>query len=122
MKPNDVREGPSQRQLRVGEELRHALSEILNRGDSNEPELFDVSITVTEVRVSPDLRNATVFVMPLGGKDLGPIMEALKRTKPFFRHQVAKELKNLRNVPDLRFEADNSFDTSKRIDDILKNI
>lgn len=115
-------EGPSQRQLRVGEELRHALSKILNDGGSNEPELFDASITVTEVRASPDLRNATVFIMTLGGKDIDPVLAALRRAKPFFRHQVAKVLKNLRNVPDLRFEADTSFDTGKRIDDLLKRI
>lgn len=113
-------ERPSQRQLRVGEELRHVLARVLNEGGSNEPDLFDATITVTEVRVSPDLKNATVYVMPLGGKDLTPTLAALKRAKPFFRHQVAKELRQLRNVPDLRFEADGSFDIGARIEELLK--
>ena len=111
---------PTQRQLRVGEELRHVLARVLNDGGSNEVELFDANITVTEVRVSPDLKNATVFVMTLGGKDLTPTLAALKRAKPFFRHQVAKELKNLRNVPDLKFQADTSFETGARIEELLK--
>jgi ribosome-binding factor A len=125
MKPGDSHNsphgGPSQRQLRVGEELRHALARILNEGSSNEPELFEANITVTEVRISPDLKNATVYIMPLGGKDLTPTLAALKRAKPFFRHQVAKELRNLRNVPDLRFEADSSFDISQRINSLLRD-
>ena len=104
--------GPSQRQLRVGEELRHALSRILNEGGSSEPALYEANITVTEVRVSPDLKNATVFVMPLGegmgGGHLDEILPALKRAKPFFRHQVAKAMRGIRSVPDLKFLADDT--------------
>jgi len=119
--------GPqSQRQLRVGEELRHELARILNSGGSNDPELFDVNLTVTEVRVSPDLRNATVFVVPLGGstggRDVQPILAALKRTKGYFRHEVAKAMRNMRNVPDLKFLADESFDNAQRIDQLLRDI
>ena len=115
-------EGPSQRQLRVGEELRHALAQILNRGDSNEEALFDANITVTEVRISPDLKNATAYVMPLGGKNADEILTALKRAKPFFRHQIAKQLNNLRVVPDLKFLLDGSFDSGQRMDEILNTI
>jgi ribosome-binding factor A len=117
----NVTHAPTQRQLRVGEEVRHVLARVLNEGGSDEPELFDANITVTEVRISPDLKHATVFVIPLGGKDVAPTLAALKRAKPFFRHQMAKELKNLRNVPDLRFEPDTSFETGARIEELLKN-
>lgn len=119
--------GPSQRQLRVGEELRHALATILNRGDSNEEALFDANITVTEVRISPDLKNATAFIMPLlggkvGGKNADEILAALKRAKPFFRHQIAKQLNNLRVVPDLKFLLDTSFDAGQRMETLLSKI
>ncbi len=113
---------PSQRQLRVGEELRHALAVILSAGGSNDPDLFDVNLTVTEVRVSPDLRNATVFVVPLGGQNMQPILSALKRTKGYFRHEVAKAMRNLRNVPDLKFLPDESFDNAQRIETLLRDI
>jgi ribosome-binding factor A len=112
----------SQRQLRVGEELRHVLSKIMNEGGSADPDLYDINITVTEVRISPDLRNATVFVMPLGGKGLESILPALKRAKSYFRHEVAKAMRNMRNVPDLRFAADESFDQAAHIEKLLKDI
>lgn len=111
--------GPSQRQLRVGEELRHVLATVLNRGGCNEEALFDANITVTEVRISPDLKNATVFCLPLGGKNAEPILAALKRARPYFRHQIAQELKNLRVVPDLKFMLDTSFDTAQRMEDLI---
>lgn len=117
--------GPqSQRQLRVGEELRHELAVILNKGGSNDPVLFDINLTVTEVRISPDLKNATVFVVPLGGagKDITPILAALKKAKGYFRHEVAKAMRNMRNVPDLKFMADESFDNAQRIDQLLRDI
>ena len=115
--------GPvTQRQLRVGEEIRHAMSTILNAGGSNEPDLFDANLTVTEVRISPDLRNATVFVLPLGGKDVTPVMAALKRARGFFRHELAKSMRNLRNVPELKFLADESFDNAQRIETLLRDI
>lgn len=114
--------GPSQRQLRVGEELRHVLATVLNRGDSNEAALFDASITVTEVRISPDLKNATAFIMPLGGKNADEILAALKRAKPFFRHQVAEAMGGLRSVPDLKFMLDTSFDAGARMEALLQKI
>jgi ribosome-binding factor A len=109
---------PSQRQLRVGEELRHELAALLQRGDFRDPDLLDLNVTVTEVRVSPDLRAATAFVTPLGGGKLGTALKALRRAAPFFRGQMAKTLK-LRFAPTISFEADVSFDYAGKIDAIL---
>ena len=109
---------PSQRQLRVGEELRHALAELLQRGDFHDPELADLNVTVTEVRISPDLRNATAFVTPLGGGHMDETLAALRRAGPFLRGQIARAI-NLRYAPTLSFEADTSFDYASRIDNIL---
>src|SRR3546814_18394097 len=103
---------PSQRQLRIGEEIRHMLSAIFLRGDLHDPDLHGVSLTVTEVRISPDLKNATAFVMPLAGSQLDQTMAALKRAAPFLRAQVAKDLK-LRYAPRLSFQADTSFDEAQ---------
>lgn len=111
---------PSQRQLRVGEELRHAIANILERGDIRDPDLAGRAITVTEVRVSPDLRNATVFVVPLGGGEVSPILQGLRRARPFLRHAIAQAVE-LRVVPDLAFEADTSFDQASRIDALLRS-
>ena len=113
--------GQSQRQLRVGEMLRHALSAILNRGDLRDPDLAGKSVTVTEVRMSPDLRNATVFVQPLGGGDATKVIAALGRAAPFLKRQVAEEVE-LRYVPSLSFTADTSFDYASRIDALLKDV
>lgn len=117
---NDKRGGraPSQRQLRVGEELRHVLAEILGRGDVRDPDLSDATITVTEVRISPDLRNATAFVVPLGGAEVERTIAALRRAAPYLRSRIAREVQ-LRLVPTLSFEADTSFDYAGRIDRIL---
>jgi len=112
---------PSQRQLRVGEELRHAIAHIIEHGDLRDPDLVGVSVTVTEVRVSPDLKNATAFVMPLGGVNAGPIVKALQRARPFIRRQVAGMV-NLRYAPDIKFEEDASFDEARRIDDLLREV
>jgi ribosome-binding factor A len=109
---------PSQRQLRVGEELRHALVRILGRGHLRDPELDGVQVTVTEVHVSPDLRNATAFVVPFGGGPSDALVAALNRAAGFFRAQFGHELK-LRYVPGIRFEADRSFDHARRIDQLL---
>src|SRR5499427_468260 len=95
--------GHSQRQLRVGEEIRHLLAELLERGNMRDPELRDASITVTSVDVSPDLRNATAFVMPLGGKDTARLLAALRRAAPWFRARVSEQA-GLRHAPQLRFE------------------
>ncbi len=109
---------PSQRQLRVGEELRHALAVILERGDVRDPGLGKASITVTEVRVSPDLRNATAFVMPLGGGGTPEAVEALTRASPFLRRQLARVV-HLKYVPAITFAADRSFEEARRIDALL---
>jgi ribosome-binding factor A len=112
---------PSQRQLRVGEELRHALAEVIERGELRDPDLAGHSVTVTEVRASPDLRNATVFVVPLGGGEAGSTVAALNRAKSFLRRRVAQAVR-LKFAPDLNFEEDTSFDQARRIDDLLKSI
>lgn len=112
--------GPSQRQLRMGEELRHALAEVMARGDIRDPDLREAAITVTEVRVSPDLRNATVFVMPLGGEKTAEIVAALQRARGYFRAQIARMVE-ARFVPDLRFEADRSFENARRVDELLRS-
>lgn len=109
---------PSQRQLRVGEEIRHALARILARGELRDPALIGVTVTVTEVRISPDLKNATAFITPLGGGDVAPLLKAYKRAAPFLRGQLAREVE-LRAVPDLRFAADTSFDQATRIEQLI---
>src|ERR1700683_4035613 len=109
----------SQRQLRVGEEIRHALATVLMRGDVPWPADFEPSnVTVTEVQVSPDLKNATAFVMPLGGVRLEETVRALNNHIGFFRHVVAQKVK-LRYVPKLTFSPDRSFEYAKRISEIL---
>jgi len=105
--------GPSQRQLRVGETIRRALADILMRGEHHEPDLEGVPITVGEVRCSPDLRVATAFVMPLGGRDAERVLEALERAKGELRRQVTRAV-NLKFSPELRFRLDETYD---RIDD-----
>ena len=101
--------GPSQRQLRVGELIRRTLSETLSRGDTHDPDLGRMMITVSEVRTSPDLRIATVFVLPLGGDNKEAALEALNRAKGELRHAVNKAVR-LRFSPELRFILDDSFD------------
>ena len=109
----------SQRQLRVGEELRHALAQALTQGNIRDPDLEKVSITVSEVRLSPDLRNATAFVMPLGGGGIDDVLAGLRRCTPYLRRQVARRVK-LKYVPMLKFEADLSFDTASRMEMLLR--
>ena len=101
--------GPSQRQLRVGELIRRTLSETLSRQEIHDPDLNRMSITVGEVRVSPDLRIATVFALPLGGQGKDEAIAALKRNNHELRRAVARNVL-LRNVPDLRYQADDTFD------------
>ena len=110
---------PSQRQLRVGEELRHALSQVLARGELRDPVLANRSITVTEVRVSPDLRNATVFFIPLGGGGNAELLEGLARSAPFLRRRVNEKV-YLKHSPKLSFELDNAFETAARIEKTLR--
>ncbi len=109
---------PSQRQLRVGEEVRHALAALFERGDFRDPELASARITVTEVRASPDLRYMTVFVTRLGGGDTSALLTALKRASPFLRARVA-EVVRLKFAPDLVFRADTAIDQAARIDALL---
>ena len=108
----------SQRQLRVGEELRHALARLFERGVLRDPALAGISVTVTEVRASPDLRNATVFVIPLGGVHSEAVVAALKHAAPFLKREVARMVE-LKYVPNLSFRADDSFDQADRIDILL---
>ena len=108
----------SQRQLRVGEELRHALARILREGECRDPALGNTSITVTEVRMSPDLRNATAFVMPLAGTNAAEMLAGLKRSATFLKGLVAREVQ-LRNAPNLVFSLDDSFDQADRIGVLL---
>jgi ribosome-binding factor A len=110
--------GPSQRGLRVGEELRHALAKILREDESRDPALENASITVTEVRMSPDLRNATAYVMPLAGANATEVVAALKRRAAFLRGLVAREVP-LRYTPNLAFALDSSFDQAERIRQLL---
>lgn len=111
--------GPSQRQLRVGEELRHVLAGMLARGEARDPDLSGVSVTVSEVRVSPDLRHATVYVLPLGGGGAENLLAGLERAAPYLRSRVARMVK-LKFTPALVFKADTSFDYAGRIEDLLK--
>nr|WP_075216406.1 30S ribosome-binding factor RbfA [Mongoliimonas terrestris] len=116
----DEARGPSQRQLRVGELIRHAMAELLARGEILDPELSALMITVPEVRVSPDLKNATVFVTPLAGGEPKVAVKALDRHKRFIRGQVATRI-NLKYAPDLTFRFDDRFEESARIDAILRS-
>jgi ribosome-binding factor A len=111
--------GGSQRQLRVGETVRHALAEILAHGNVHDPDLEGHIITVPEVRMSPDLKLATIYVMPLGGRDTEVVIEALNRNKKFLRGEVAHRV-NLKFAPDLRFRADDRFDEVERIEKLLR--
>jgi len=114
---------PSQRQLRVGEEIRHSLSQLFLKGNIYEPELYGISITVSEVRISPDLKNATAYVSPLGRQADKAFIDALNRIAPQLTHAVTKTIK-LRFSPKIRFKVDNSFEVAgkleKLIDDALK--
>lgn len=112
--------GPSQRQLRVGEALRHALSEILMRGDIRDGDLESVSVTVTQVKPSPDMRHATAFVEPLGGRNADKIVAALNRHKGFIRGEMGRMIA-LKFTPELRFVEDTSFAEAQKIEDLLKS-
>jgi len=118
---DDLRPGlRSQRQLRVGEELRHALARLLRPGELHDPALFDANVTVTEVQLSPDLRNATAFVMPLGGGNAADIIAGLRRSVPYLKGQIAR-LVQLRRVPNLSFALDSAFDSADRIASVLQS-
>jgi ribosome-binding factor A len=109
----------SQRQLRVGELVRHAVSEMLIRGDVHDPVLEGHLITIPEVRMTPDLRLATIYVMPLGGRDIEAVIEALDRNKRYVRGEIARRV-NLKFAPEIRFRADERFDEAERIEKLLR--
>ena len=111
--------GSSQRQLRVGEQVRHAIAEILAQGSVHDADLEGHIITVPEVRMSPDLKLATIYVMPLGGRDTDVVLAALERNKKFLRGEVARRV-NLKFAPDLRFRVDERFDEAERIEKLLR--
>jgi ribosome-binding factor A len=111
--------GPSQRALRVGELIRHAMSDMLTRGDVHDPVLEGHLVTVPEVRMSPDLRMATIYVMPLGGRDIKDVIEALDRNKRYLRGEIAHRV-NLKFAPELRFRVDERFDEAERIEKLLR--
>jgi ribosome-binding factor A len=117
---NHRKSGPSQRQLRVGELVRHALAEMLSRGEIHDDVIASHVVTVSEVRMSPDLKLATIYIMPLGGKDLAPVLEALGRNRKYIRGEVAHAV-NLKFAPEVRFLADDTFDEARRIDEILRS-
>lgn len=118
MTPRDKGRGPSQRQLKVGELIRHALAEVLSRGDVMDDVIARHSLTVPEVRMSPDLRLATCFVMPLGGGEADDVVAHLEKHKRFLRGELASRV-SLKFMPELRFKVDTSFKTSARIDELL---
>ena len=112
--------GPSQRQLRVAEEIRHILAGILLRGELRDATLVGVSITVSEVRISPDLKNATVYSLPFGKAEVAAVMKGLNRSAPYLRAQVGAALP-LRYTPTLTFVPDRSFDEARHIDELLRS-
>jgi ribosome-binding factor A len=112
--------GPSQRQLRVGEMLRHSLSTILSRDDIRDPDLEGVSVTITQVKPSGDMRHATVFCEPLGGQNAGRIITALNRHKAYIRGQMGHTIE-MKFTPELRFVEDHSFAEAQKIETLLKS-
>lgn len=109
---------PSQRQLRVAEEIRHLLAEVFARADFRDPDLAGIQITVTEVRLGPDLKHATVFVTRLGRTDIAAVLPALRRAAPYFRSQIARGMR-LRAVPDLSFQPDTALDYATKINQLM---
>ena len=120
MRRNATPEGRSVRLLRVGEQVRHALSEVLMRGDVHDDTLASHSVSITEVRMSPDLRHATVFVKPLLGADEAEVLKALKRHVRYLKGEVARRV-NTKYAADLKFLPDESFDEGSRIDRLLRS-
>jgi ribosome-binding factor A len=111
--------GSSQRQLRVGELVRHELADMLSRGDIHDPVIEAHMITVPEVRMSPDLRLATIYVMPLGGRDAKDVVAALERNKRYVRGEIARRV-NLKFAPEIRFRVDERFGEAERIEKLLR--
>ena len=118
-KHSDIK-GPTQRQLRVGEMIRHAFTDILTRMEFIAPGIDSQHVTVTEVRVSPDLRNATIYTLPFGNGDAAQLCEALSRHQKYLRGELAKRV-NLKYMPNLSFQIDDSFEKANRIDQLLQS-
>jgi ribosome-binding factor A len=113
--------GPSQRQLRVGEQARHALAEMLQRGEVHDDLVEGAVISVSEVRMSPDLKVATAYVSPLGAADDEAVVAALNRNAKFIRGRVSPALRQLKYMPEFRFRLDTSYDNFERVDRLLKS-
>lgn len=113
--------GPSQRQLRVGEQVRHALSDLLQRGEVSDDVIEASVISVSEVRMSPDLKIATAFVSPLGAADDAAVIEALNRNARFIRGRMTPSLRQMKYMPEFRFRLDTSYDNMSRIDQLLRS-
>ena len=111
--------GPSQRQLRVGELVRHALTQVLQRGEVPDPLLEKTVISITEVSMSPDLKIATVFISPLGISDAQPIIKALAANQKLIRGRISPALRQMKYMPEFRFRSDTSFENYARIDALL---
>ena len=117
---NAKRSGPSQRQLRVGELIRHAVAQMLARGEIRDEILLKRAITIPEVRLSADLRLASIYVLPLGGEGVAPVVAALNRNRRYIRGEVARAI-NLKFAPEIRFMADDTFEEARRIDELLRS-
>ena len=115
----DQSSGGSQRQLRVGELIRHEIADMLIRGEVHDPVIETHMITVPEVRMTPDLRLATIYVMPLGGRDAKDVLDALDRNKRYVRGEIARRV-NLKFAPEIRFRIDERFDEAERIEKLLR--
>lgn len=113
--------GPSQRQLRVGEQVRHALTDVLQRGEVRDDLIEGTVIAVTEVRMSPDLKIATAFVSPLGAADHDAIIKALARNAKFIRGRISHALRQMKYMPEFRFRIDTSYENMARIDALLRS-
>jgi len=120
IKHHDTTPGGSQRQLRVGELVRHAVAEMLARGDVHDPVIEGHFITVPEVRMTKDLRLATIYIMPLAGRDADEVLAAFERHKKFLRAEIAHRI-NLKFAPDIRFRIDERFAEAERIDQLLRS-
>ncbi|WP_353643383.1 30S ribosome-binding factor RbfA [Mesorhizobium sp. WSM2239] len=119
--PRPQSSGPSQRMLRVGEQVRHALSDLIQRGEVRDDVIEGAVISISEVRMSPDLKIATAFVSPLGAKDDAAVIEALNRNAKFIRGRVSSALRQMKYMPEFRFRRDTSYDNFAKIDELLRS-
>ncbi|TDH38022.1 30S ribosome-binding factor RbfA [Pseudohoeflea suaedae] len=113
--------GPSQRMLRVGEQVRAAITQVLQRGEVRDPEIENTVISVSEVRMSPDLKIATAYVTPLGQRDHQALVAALNRNAKFIRGRIGRQLNQMKSIPSVRFRDDTSFDNYRKIDELLRS-